>query len=270
MAYTWGADGLVSQHHFPSGETHYYHGGPQQEVRQLTDDTGAVSSNYTYTAYGVPVASSGTDFNPHRYGGRVGYYSEGEFGLVLATHRWYSPDLMRWMNRDPIEYAGGDNLYAYVRGNPVGFVDPDGLQTAATWGTIGGGAGGTTTAGIGGTAGAAIVGIALIYCQFDDEGCAAAVETYCTGRSLSGLHGPLNIRAPGMPGPKDRPKRGPGSDGKPVKNPHGRGKGWIDDKGFIWTPSGVDGHGGKHWDVVDKNGGHRNIYPGGRERKNRR
>ena len=115
MAYTWGADGLVSQHHFPTGETHYYHGGPQQEVRQLTDDTGALTSSYTYTAYGVPVASSGTDFNPHRYGGRVGYYSEGEFGLVLATHRWYSPDLMRWMNRDPIEYAGGDNLYAYVR-----------------------------------------------------------------------------------------------------------------------------------------------------------
>ena len=121
-----GADGLVSQRNISTGETRYYQGGPQQEVRQLTDDTGAVTSSYTYTAYGVPVASSGTEFNPHRYGGRVGYYSEGELGLIIATHRLYSPELMRWINRDPIEYAGGDNLYAYVRGNPVGFVDPSG------------------------------------------------------------------------------------------------------------------------------------------------
>jgi len=34
---------------------------------------------------------------------------------------------MRWFTHDPIGYEGGTNLYQYVEGNPVGFVDPSGL-----------------------------------------------------------------------------------------------------------------------------------------------
>ena len=34
---------------------------------------------------------------------------------------------MRWTTRDPILFDGGENLYEYVKGNPVRFVDPDGL-----------------------------------------------------------------------------------------------------------------------------------------------
>jgi hypothetical protein len=32
----------------------------------------------------------------------------------------------RWISRDPIEEQGGLNLYAYVGGNPVNYVDPNG------------------------------------------------------------------------------------------------------------------------------------------------
>jgi RHS repeat-associated protein len=74
------------------------------------------------------VTSSGSDYNPHRYGGKVGYYSEGPLGLILAGQRWYSPQLMRWMSRDPIEYDGGENLYAYVGQRPTGYLDPNGLD----------------------------------------------------------------------------------------------------------------------------------------------
>lgn len=71
----------------------------------------------------------------------MGYYSDGSLGLILATQRWYSPQLMRWMTRDPIEYEGGENLYGYVSGDPVSYVDPDGLDrikilvetTKGTW-----------------------------------------------------------------------------------------------------------------------------------------
>ena len=48
--------------------------------------------------------------------------------MYLAGARWYAPDLYRWMSRDPIEYAGGDNMFAYVAGNPVKYVDPSGLD----------------------------------------------------------------------------------------------------------------------------------------------
>ncbi|WP_211689154.1 RHS repeat-associated core domain-containing protein [Moritella sp. 28] len=36
------------------------------------------------------------------------------------------PNMGRWLNRDPLQEQGGINLYAYVNGDPMGYVDPDG------------------------------------------------------------------------------------------------------------------------------------------------
>ena len=47
-------------------------------------------------------------------------------GLVYFGYRFYMPNLGRWLNRDPLQEAGGINLYAYVMGDPMGYVDPDG------------------------------------------------------------------------------------------------------------------------------------------------
>jgi len=47
--------------------------------------------------------------------------------LILATNRWYNPEVRRWLSRDPIEYEGGENLYEYVDGNAVNELDPTGL-----------------------------------------------------------------------------------------------------------------------------------------------
>jgi RHS repeat-associated protein len=60
-----------------------------------------------------------------------------ETGLYLTHYRLYDPNTGRWLNRDPIGEAGGLNLYAYVGGNPVNFVDPTGefaFFPALVWG----------------------------------------------------------------------------------------------------------------------------------------
>ena len=46
--------------------------------------------------------------------------------------RFYNPDLKRFMNADIIEGSIADstslNLYTYVNGNPISFVDPFGMS----------------------------------------------------------------------------------------------------------------------------------------------
>jgi RHS repeat-associated protein len=48
-------------------------------------------------------------------------------GLVLMGHRCYDPSLGWFLNRDPIGYGGGLNLYAYCYGDPINMVDPTGF-----------------------------------------------------------------------------------------------------------------------------------------------
>lgn len=41
--------------------------------------------------------------------------------------RYYDPEVGRFINKDPIGFAGGLNLYAYVQNNPINRIDPLGL-----------------------------------------------------------------------------------------------------------------------------------------------
>ena len=93
---------------------------------------GAVTDTYLYDGYGVPITSTGTFYNPHRYGGKYGYHSNlNSTGLVLAGPHWYSPQLRRWVSRDPIKYKGGANLFGYVEGRPIRYLDPEGRAAEA-------------------------------------------------------------------------------------------------------------------------------------------
>jgi len=44
-------------------------------------------------------------------------------------HRYYDPTIGRYLNADPIGLWGGVNLFTYVGGDPVNWVDPWGLDT---------------------------------------------------------------------------------------------------------------------------------------------
>ncbi|MFA7062031.1 MAG: RHS repeat-associated core domain-containing protein, partial [Pedobacter sp.] len=50
-----------------------------------------------------------------------------ETGLYYYRARTYDPVAGRFLQRDPISFAGGNvNLYGYVQNNPVNWIDPDG------------------------------------------------------------------------------------------------------------------------------------------------
>jgi RHS repeat-associated protein len=78
-----------------------------------------------YLPFGQADVIVGTVDNNLRFAGQ--YYDQ-ETGLHYNYHRYYDPQLGRYLRADPIGLAGGINLYAYVRNNPVNLIDPDGLK----------------------------------------------------------------------------------------------------------------------------------------------
>ncbi len=75
------------------------------------------------TAHSFPDPEQITPTDAAGYEAQFGYQTDTATGLVLAGHRYYQPQTRRWVNRDPIGYAGGINLYEYSGNDPVNEAD---------------------------------------------------------------------------------------------------------------------------------------------------
>ncbi len=113
-----------------AGAGYYYHYDQRGSVVAVTDDSGNVIYRAEYSPYGTIIYSAGSYSTPFGYNGRYGVQTDSS-GLLYMRARFYSPDLCRFLNADPIGFAGGWNVYAFADGNPVANVDPDGLQAIA-------------------------------------------------------------------------------------------------------------------------------------------
>jgi RHS repeat-associated protein len=95
-------------------------------VTEMTDQSGNVVSQYGYDPYGRQTRIGGT--GPDADFGYRGTYVHQRSGLLMMGARAYSPALGRFINRDPLEEAGGINMYAYVENNPISRFDPTGTS----------------------------------------------------------------------------------------------------------------------------------------------
>ncbi len=88
--------------------------------------TGTVAAHYEYDPFGNVAYASGVaaEDNPFRFSTK---YLDQETNLYYYGYRYYSPELGRWLNRDPIGERGGRNLYAFTSNNPINLIDILGL-----------------------------------------------------------------------------------------------------------------------------------------------
>jgi RHS repeat-associated protein len=61
-----------------------------------------------------------------------GQYFDEETGLHYNRFRYYDPSVGRYISADPIGQAGGVNVFGYAVNNPVGAIDPFGLDPTST------------------------------------------------------------------------------------------------------------------------------------------
>ncbi|MDQ2642170.1 MAG: hypothetical protein M3020_00020 [Myxococcota bacterium] len=144
----------------------YYARDHLGSIREVVDGVGATRARYAYSPFGIRTKIAGDVSSEF---GFAGLLQPEQSMLTIARYRAYDPQLGLWMSRDPLgEWAGANplfeswfapNLYPYVNGNPVNFIDPTGQQAAIPWGPIFGGA--AAGAALGGAVGA-LTGAALV------------------------------------------------------------------------------------------------------------
>ncbi|MEI6566156.1 MAG: RHS repeat-associated core domain-containing protein [Verrucomicrobiota bacterium] len=87
---------------------------------------GTDSARYEYGPFGEVIRATGPmdKANPIRFSTQ---YTDDETDLVCYLHRYYNPSTGRWLSKDPIDEAGGLNLYGFVGNNGINSFDPFGL-----------------------------------------------------------------------------------------------------------------------------------------------
>lgn len=106
-----------------SGTSYYYSKPHLGSISEMTDGTGVIQAQYSFDAYGRATKIKGNLDADFQY---AGYYYHQSSKFSLAVYRAYAASFGKWINRDPIEEAGGMNLYAYVLNSPIQYLDSNG------------------------------------------------------------------------------------------------------------------------------------------------
>jgi RHS repeat-associated protein len=85
-------------------------------------ETGSLAASYRYDPFGRLISVDASGNNPFRFSTK---YFDGESGLYYYGYRYYSSEMGRWINRDPIQENGGVNIFAYLVNNTVNKIDPN-------------------------------------------------------------------------------------------------------------------------------------------------
>jgi RHS repeat-associated protein len=128
-----------------SGQLHSFMPDGNNNTIRLLDNAQAKVVDYTFEPYGRTTADA-TNANSQQFTGRENDDLTGN-GLYYYRARYYMPGCMRFISEDPIGWASGQaNNYAYVGGDPIVHLDPEGEWAHVVAGAIIGGISGAIAA----------------------------------------------------------------------------------------------------------------------------
>ena len=103
----------------------------------VVDVAGVIQNAYTYSAYGKVVGSFESLENNYKYLGKYGVIADSDSHLYVRA-RYYSPTLGRFLQKDAIRGNEFDpnslNRYRYTDGNPINFIDINGMYSFSDFG----------------------------------------------------------------------------------------------------------------------------------------
>jgi len=111
-----------------SGIAYYATTDANKNITEYLDASGNIKAHYEFSPFGKVVTATGamsSAFN-YRFSSE---YLDVETGLVYYNFRFYSPELGKWISRDPIEERSGYNMYTFCRNNSISNIDARGLST---------------------------------------------------------------------------------------------------------------------------------------------
>src|SRR5207302_3908067 len=105
----------------------FYHADGNGNVTCLINGNQNVVAKYIYDPFGNTLSKSGplSDANTYRFSSKEIHPNTG---FYYYGYRFFDPNTQRWLNRDRIGEEGDINLYAFAFGDPIDWIDDDGLK----------------------------------------------------------------------------------------------------------------------------------------------
>lgn len=116
---------LVAQSDALASNHRHFYTDINGNVLLVTDNSGTMLEENSYTPYSWNSASGALANQPFRFAGALGGYDLGN-DLVLMKRRIYNMRFGRFMQPDPKGYSEGSHLFLYANANPLRNVDPEG------------------------------------------------------------------------------------------------------------------------------------------------
>jgi RHS repeat-associated protein len=90
----------------------------------LVDENGTIVEDVRLTAFGAPERPTPAGGTVARF---AGHWLDEDTGLFYNRHRYYDPQIGRYVSPEPLGLAGGLSAYTYADQSPYELVDPNGL-----------------------------------------------------------------------------------------------------------------------------------------------